>query len=252
MPLPSPCNTLPSVASRSAADFIAALGATPFHRVSWRVGTKGSLQGEFAAVRVRIADGPELRNGRHLPGSEVWLVCERRSNERKYYVTNHPADTPLAVLVAAIKGRWVCEQGHQQMKEELGLDHCECRNSFALHHHALLTMIAFCFLQHLRLGEKRSASPAVTGHRAQWPPSDSRSPFRSPQWSPPTRCAGDEGQRDASAGPPTRPSRAGSTAPPRRDPGRAATGSEGSSWRDAHSYRVRHLRIGSGKPRGQR
>jgi len=31
-----------------------------------------------------VADGPELRTGRHLPGAEVWLVCERRSNERKY------------------------------------------------------------------------------------------------------------------------------------------------------------------------
>src|SRR5690348_16454343 len=169
LPLPSPCNTLPSVASRSAADFIAALGANAFHRVSWRAGTKGSLQGEFAAVRVRIADGPELSNGRHVPGSAVWLVCERRSNERKYYVTNHPADTPLTVLVAAIKGRWVCEQGHQQMKEELGLDHCECRNWFALHHHALLTMIALCFLQHLRLGEKKGG---LSGQSRAATPSD--------------------------------------------------------------------------------
>jgi SRSO17 transposase len=89
-----------------------------------------------------------------LPGAEVWLVCERRSNERKFHVTNHPAEAPLVELVAAIKARWVCEQGHQQMKEELGLDHCECRNWHALHHHVLLTMIAFCFLQHLRLREK--------------------------------------------------------------------------------------------------
>ncbi len=142
---------VPSVDSRSAADVFAALPPKTFQRVSWRTGTKGSLQGEFAAVRVRVADGPELRRGRHAPGCEAWLVCECRSNERKYYVTNHPAKTPLADLVAAIKGRWVCEQGHQQMKEELGLDHCECRNWLALHHHALLTMIAFCFLQHVRL-----------------------------------------------------------------------------------------------------
>jgi SRSO17 transposase len=106
-------------------------------------------------VRVRVADGKALSTGGHLPGAEVWLVCERRSNERKFYVTNHRAETPLAELVAAIKGRWVCEQGHQQMKEELGLDHCECRNWLALHHHTLLTMIALCFLQHLRLREKK-------------------------------------------------------------------------------------------------
>lgn len=116
------------------------------------------MRGDFAAVRVRVADGPALRPGRHLPGAEVWLVCERRSNERKFHVTNHPAEAPLVELVAAIKARWVCEQGHQQMKEELGLDHCECRNWHALHHHVLLTMIAFCFLQHLRLREKKGVS----------------------------------------------------------------------------------------------
>jgi hypothetical protein len=32
--------------------------------------------------------------------------------ERKYHLTNHPAGTPLRVLVAAIKARWVCEQAH--------------------------------------------------------------------------------------------------------------------------------------------
>src|SRR3954462_795075 len=145
---------VPLVESRSAADFIAAFPEKAFQCVSWRAGTKGAMRGDFAAVRVRVADGPALRTGRHLPGAEVWLVCERRSNERKFHVTNHPAEAPLVELVAAIKARWVCEQGHQQMKEELGLDHCECRNWHALHHHVLLTMIAFCFLQHLRLREK--------------------------------------------------------------------------------------------------
>jgi len=42
------------------------------------------------------------------------------------------------------------------MKEELGLDHVECRSWHALHHHALLTMMAFAFLQHLRNAEKNA------------------------------------------------------------------------------------------------
>jgi len=46
----------------------------------------------------------------------------------------------------------VCEQAHQQMKEELGLDHYEGRSWRGLHHHALLSMIAFTFLQQRRLG----------------------------------------------------------------------------------------------------
>jgi hypothetical protein len=89
-------------------------------------------------------------------------------------VANHGAETPLVELVAAIKGRWVCEQGHQQMKEELGLDHCECRNWLALHHHVLLTMIAFGFLQHVRLREKNGRQlsrnrAAATSDRAPDP-----------------------------------------------------------------------------------
>src|SRR5262249_38355955 len=39
------------------------------------------------------------------------------------YLANLPAKTDLRTLAATIKARWICEQAHQQMKEELGLDH---------------------------------------------------------------------------------------------------------------------------------
>jgi SRSO17 transposase len=130
-----------------------------FRRVSWRNGTKGSLAGEFAIVRVRPADGDEARDGVHLPGDAAWLVCERlRTGERKYYLANLPASWSAKRIVAAIKARWACEQAHQQLKEELGLDHFEGRSWWGLHHHALLTMIAFAFLQKLRLAENKSAA----------------------------------------------------------------------------------------------
>ena len=58
-----------------------------------------------------------------------------------------PADTSLKTLAATIKARWVCEQAHQQLKEELGLDHFEGRSWIGLHRHALMTMIAYAFLQ---------------------------------------------------------------------------------------------------------
>lgn len=116
-------------------------------------------------MRVRVADGPPQRIGnlgqQHLPGEEVWLVGEHRSTgERKYYLSNLPADTPLKKLAGAIKARWVCEQAHQQLKEELGLDHFEGRSWQGLHRHALMTMIAFAFLQARRLkaaGRKKTA-----------------------------------------------------------------------------------------------
>jgi SRSO17 transposase len=64
-----------------------------------------------------------------MPGDEVWILGERRSSgEQKYYISNLPADVSLKTLAAAVKARWICEQAHQQLKEELGLDHYEGRS----------------------------------------------------------------------------------------------------------------------------
>lgn len=149
------------------------LAAQPWVRVSWRRGTKGPLAARFAAVRVRVADGPPQRirdmGAQHLPGEEAWLLGEHRSTgERKYYLANLPADTPLKQLAAAVKARWVCEQAHQQLKEELGLDHFEGRSWTGLHRHALMTMIAYAFLQARRLAQagREKKSPRATA-RAQ-------------------------------------------------------------------------------------
>ena len=60
-----------------------------------------------------------------------------------------------AGLAATIKARWICEQPHQQLKEKLGLDHFEGRSWQGLHRHALMTMIAYAFLQHRRLTQVR-------------------------------------------------------------------------------------------------
>jgi SRSO17 transposase len=138
--------------------------------ISWRTGTKGKLKARFAAVRVRIADGPPQRirdkGQQHLPGEQAWLVGEHRmSGEKKYYLANLPEKTDLRTLAATIKARWVCEQAHQQLKEELGLDHFEGRSWQGLHRHALMTMIAYAFLQHRRLkttGRKKKNQRTTT------------------------------------------------------------------------------------------
>lgn len=175
---------VPSHASRSAARLLA---TARWHAVTWRRGTKGPLHAKFAAVRVRVADGPVITSGKHLPGDHAWLVGEWRSNdETKYYLTNHAATTPLRTLAAVIKARWVCEQGHQQMKEELGLDHFEGRGWGGLHHHALFSMLAFTFLQHLRLraqrGKKNSGRSTAAAHPA-------RRPARAPRGGTPPRAS---------------------------------------------------------------
>lgn len=171
---------VPSAKSVGVAALFQAMPETAFRALSWRRGTKGPLRAGFAAVRVRIADGPAMANAQHLPGDEVWLVCEHRSTgERKYHLSNLSAETPLERLASLIKARWACEQAHQQMKEELGLDHLECRSWRALAHHSLLTMMAFLFLQQLRLREKsrrshRHRTTATTEPARRAPPDRAR------------------------------------------------------------------------------
>jgi SRSO17 transposase len=150
------------------------LAEKQWKKITWRRGTKGGLTCLFAACRVRVADGHKHRmldnRMQCMPGEEVWLVGERRSTgEQKYYVSNMPADTTVKTLAAAIKARWVCEQAHQQLKEELGLDHFEGRSWIGLHRHALMTMIAYAFLQSRRLKaagrkKKNRRTAAATDH----------------------------------------------------------------------------------------
>jgi SRSO17 transposase len=160
------------------------LAEAEWREVSWRKGTKGVLKARFAALRVRVADGTPQRIGdqgqQHLPGEEAWLVGElRTSGEKKYYLANLPAETNLRTLAATIKARWVCEQAHQQLKEELGLDHFEGRSWSGLHRHALMTMIAFAFLQNRRLTrsrrKKKNQRPTASTKPAGRPPSHRQS-----------------------------------------------------------------------------
>ena len=148
---------IPDHLSMAAEDMLA---DAKWRNVSWRNGTKGRLKARFAAVRVRTADGPPQRirdkSQQHLPGDEAWLIGEHRtSGEKKYYLANLSAKTDLRTLAATIKARWICEQAHQQLKEELGLDHFEGRSWQGLHRHALMTMIAYAFLQHRRLAKAK-------------------------------------------------------------------------------------------------
>ena len=54
----------------------------------------------------------------------------------------------------------MCEQAHQQLKQELGLGHFEGRSWTGLHRHALMSCIAFAYLQHLRLAGQRPTGSA--------------------------------------------------------------------------------------------
>ncbi len=107
----------------------------------------------------------DLRWGRHVSSSPSdHLPCPQGAYQRCPRNRGR-INASLQELAATIKARWVCAQAHQQMKEELGLDHVKGRSWTGLHRHALMTMIALCFLQHLRLQEGgKGKEPDPPGH----------------------------------------------------------------------------------------
>ena len=92
---------IPDQLSAPAEDVLA---TAKWRRVSWRKGTKGPLAASFAAVRVRVADGPPQRihdkGMQHMPGEEAWLVGERRASGD---LSNLPPDASFKTLAAAIR-----------------------------------------------------------------------------------------------------------------------------------------------------
>ena len=142
--------TPPPVAVKALAQ---QLERTPF---SWRQGTKGALQAEFAWVRVwpahRWSIGRAADDVPHPATEARWLLVEWRSDGSiRYALSNLPATATLADGASLWKTRWHVEQGYQQLKEELGLDHFEGRSWPGFHHHATLCFLAYGFLALERL-----------------------------------------------------------------------------------------------------
>lgn len=111
-------------------------------------------QGTVRAVAVRVQASQRGSRWRQ-PGAARWLLIEQLSDDTfKYHLSNLPEDTALEELVCLAHQRWAIEQGYQQLKEELGLDHFEGRSWRGLHHHLTLCFLAFCFLAKLRASKK--------------------------------------------------------------------------------------------------
>src|SRR3954452_16050795 len=131
----------------------------PRRKVTWREGTKGKLSGKFSWVRVWPAQGWE--RGECAFAEPLWLLIEERADGKvQFAFSNLPVGTRRLTAVRLWKSRWPVEQGYQQMKEELGLNHFEGRSWRGFHHHACLVMLAYGFLVLEQLRAKESpASP---------------------------------------------------------------------------------------------
>jgi SRSO17 transposase len=115
-----------------------------FKNICWRYGSKGPLEADFAAIRVRSA---ERRTKKMPPGAEEWLIVEREKNgDFKYYLSSMSARANLKTLVRLAKMRWHIERDYQDMKQELGFDRYEGRTWGGLHRHLAMVALMHAFI----------------------------------------------------------------------------------------------------------
>jgi SRSO17 transposase len=120
--------------------------------IRWRHGTTGWLRKKFVGVR-----GWRVTSDGHR--HEGWLVGERaprdQPEERKYFWSNLPLDTPLETLAGYAHRRHAIEQFHEEAKGELGWDQYQGRLWPGFHRHAVTVMLAHSFLVWLELRQRR-------------------------------------------------------------------------------------------------
>ena len=110
----------------------------------------------------------------------IWPVA-KRGRPRQRHVPDI-LSIPAEDMLANAKWRTISWRTGTKGKLELGLDHFEGRSWQGLHRHALMTMIAYAFLQHRRLAtarrekkNQRAAAPADSASRAPRHPRTRRS-----------------------------------------------------------------------------
>ena len=81
-------------------------------------------------------------------GMARWLLVRRSQSdgELAFSACFAPSDTPLIGLVRVAGARWAVEEGFEQAKGEVGLDHYEVRRWPGWYRHITLALLAHAFL----------------------------------------------------------------------------------------------------------
>jgi hypothetical protein len=91
-----------------------------WHSIAWSEGAKGWWRAKFLALRCWRVDGDGTRHGGGLIGQRPG---RGQQGDGKYFWSDFPPTTPLAVLVEYAHRRHWVEQYHEEAKTELGWDH---------------------------------------------------------------------------------------------------------------------------------
>jgi SRSO17 transposase len=129
----------PAGARTSAEQLAAAVPASQWIACSAGHGAKGRRLYDW--TRVELA-APATA------GMARWLLVRRsRSDgELAFYACYGPATTSLVGLVRVAGTRWAVEEGFEQAKGEVGLDHYEVRKWPGWYRHITLALLAHAFL----------------------------------------------------------------------------------------------------------
>jgi SRSO17 transposase len=148
--------------------------------IAWSVGAKGWWRAKFLALRCWRVDGDGTRHIGCLIGQRPG---RGQTGDWKYFWSDFPTNTPLAVLVEYAHRRHWVEQYHEEAKTELGWDQYQGRRWDGFHRHALTVMLSYSFLVWLE-GREREQCKKSGRPRAAFSPS-SRPPPRATAGSPP-------------------------------------------------------------------
>jgi SRSO17 transposase len=125
--------------SATAAQLAASLPAEQWVAASAGHGAKGRRLYNWARIQLAAPAGS---------GTARWLLVRRsrRDGELAFYACFGPAETSLLGLVRVAGTRWAVEEGFQQAKNEVGLDHYEVRRWPGWYRHITLALLAHAFL----------------------------------------------------------------------------------------------------------
>jgi SRSO17 transposase len=124
---------------QSAAQLAAAVPAEQWVACSAGHGAKGRRLYDWTRLELATPATSEMAR---------WLLVRRRrrDGELAFYACYSPAGTSLVGLVRVAGARWAVEEGFEQAKGEVGLDHYEVRKWPGWYRHITLALLAHAFL----------------------------------------------------------------------------------------------------------
>ena len=129
----------PAGARTSAEQLAAAVPATQWIACSAGHGAKGRRLYDWTRIQLAVPAAP---------GMARWLLVRRsrRDGELAFSACSGPTSTSLVGLVRVAGTRWAVEEGFEQAKGEVGLDHYEVRRWPGWYRHITLALLAHAFL----------------------------------------------------------------------------------------------------------